>query len=335
MAEGKEGSDCVNVFILMRKLFQCIIAVLLTWISSSAQLHWKKVDSVYGPLPNTFHVYYTNDSLDGAPFIAYYASVKLSDKELSFTARADNDKRYTPRQFFQRERSPLLVVNCTFFSFESGRNLNVVVRDGKMIAFNVGSLKGIGKDSAFYYYPTRSAIGINRKRKADVAWIFTDSSRRWPYAFEKAPVIAKGQEQFPGILDLTDIEWRWWRMRTAVGGGPTLVHDGEILITNKEEQMFVGEENNKEPRTVMGFTRDDRLIILVIQGRFPGIAEGAGLNQEAKIAKEIGCLEALNLNGGGSSCMLINGKETIQPSDQNRERPIPAVFMIKKVEKKK
>ena len=85
----------------------------------------------------------------------------------------------------------------------------------------------------------------------------------------------------------------------------------------------------------MGYTRDDRLIILVIQGRFPGMAEGAGLGQEAKIAKDLGCYEALNLNGGGSTCMLINGKETIRPSDRNGERPVPAVFIIKKAEKKK
>jgi len=99
--------------------------------------------------------------------------------------------------------------------------------------------------------------------------------------------------------------------------------------------MFVGEENDKEPRTAMGYTRDDRLIICVIEGRFPGIAEGAGLMEEAKIMKELGCYEALNLNGGGSSCMLINGKQTIQPSGQNGERPVPAVFMIKMAEKKK
>jgi len=40
-------------------------------------------------------------------------------------------------------------------------------------------------------------------------------------------------------------------------------------------------------------------------------------------------LEALNLDGGGSSCLLINGKETIKPSDKEGQRPVPAVFMIR------
>jgi exopolysaccharide biosynthesis protein len=50
---------------------------------------------------------------------------------------------------------------------------------------------------------------------------------------------------------------------------------------------------------------------------------------EAKLLKDIGCIEALNLDGGGSSCLLINGKETIQPSDKEGQRPVPAVMLIK------
>ena len=76
----------------------------------------------------------------------------------------------------------------------------------------------------------------------------------------------------------------------------------------------------------MGYTKDNRLIILVIQG---GNAEGATFDQEAKILKELGCYEALNLDGGKNSCMLVNGKETIKPSDKNGETELPAVFIIR------
>jgi Exopolysaccharide biosynthesis protein related to N-acetylglucosamine-1-phosphodiester alpha-N-acetylglucosaminidase len=71
-------------------------------------------------------------------------------------------------------------------------------------------------------------------------------------------------------------------------------------------------------------------VILVIQGRTPGIAEGATLLQEAQILKDLGCTEALNLDGGGSSCMLVNGKETITPSDKSGQRAVPAVFIVEK-----
>ena len=51
--------------------------------------------------------------------------------------------------------------------------------------------------------------------------------------------------------------------------------------------------------------------------------------QMAKIMVGLGCVEAMNLDGGGSSCMLVNGKETIKPSDPSGQRPVPAVLVIK------
>jgi len=299
-----------------------------------AQSHWKNVDSIYKPLPSSVHVYRWADSLNGAPFIAYYVSAQLKDRHLIFSDQVTDNKRFTPSQFYQLEQFPLLVVNCTYFSFETNQNISMVMKDGKLVAYSVTALKGQGEDSMLYYYPTRGAIGIDRKRRADVAWTFTDTTHRWPYAFEEMPVVAKGEESNPSIYDLKDIEWKWWKMRTAVGGGPVLIHDGRIWITNKEEQLFSGGDIDRRPRTAMGYTKDGQLIILVIQGRSPGIAEGATLEGVAKMLSDLKCYEAVNLDGGGSSCMLINGKETVKPSDKDGERPVPAVFLIRERIKK-
>ena len=145
-------------------------------------------------------------------------------------------------------------------------------------------------------------------------------------------VIANGKDTIASIYDLNDIEWKWWKMRTAVGGGPVLIHDGKIRITSREEQLFPddGPDGEHDPRTAMGYTRDGRLIILVVQGRTPGVAAGATLLREAQMLLQLGCYEALNLDGGGSSCLLVNGKETIHPSDREGQRPVPAVFLIKR-----
>ena len=298
--------------------------------AAPAAAGWKNVDSSFGTLPRQVHVFRSTDSLDGHPFIAFYCSAVLKDKKLVFTAQTGQGKRFTPYEYFQLEQFPVVLVNGGFFSTENNENLSVTIRNGKMVSYNVVSLKGTGDDSLLYYYPTRSAIGIDRNRKADVAWIFTDSTRSWPYAFEDRPVIAKSYEQNPGIFDLRDIGWKWWKMRTAVGGGPSLIHDGRIGITDKEEQLFPFGENDRSARTAMGYTRDGRLIILAIQGLFPGVSEGATLEQEAGLLLRLGCYEALNLDGGGSSCLLVNGKETIRPSDKEGQRALTAVFLIKK-----
>lgn len=297
--------------------------------SSQAQLRWRKVDTSFGALPPSVHVYRSPDSLDGLPFIAFYVSARLKDRRLVFTAQINKGQRFTPAEFYRFEDQPLVVVNSTFFSLTTGENWNLVVRNGHLVSRNLPALRGTGPDSNLFYYPTRGAIGIDRRRRADVAWTFTDSTRIWPYAFEDMPVIAKGKDSLPSIYDLGDVTWKWWKMRTAVGGGPVLIHDGRLDITNRQEQLYP-DPTGYEPRTAMGYTRDGRLIILVIQGRTPGLAAGATLRQEALIMAGLGCYEAVNLDGGGSSCLLVNGKETIRPPDREGERPVPAVFIIKR-----
>lgn len=322
---------------------------------SHSQIKWQNVDSLFQPLPVSVHVYKTTDHLDGKPNIAYYVEADLKDKHLVFTADTALNRRLTPSQFRTKEYDslrvyehmnlPLIVVNCTFFSFATNRNLNVVIKDGKQLSYNVHSIPGKGKDTLTYSHPFGSAIGISKKRTADVAWVLTDSSHRDVYASQHP--VKLFTDSFPVIpyktvrnlkhtyrlhsekRDFKKI-FAKWEMQTAVGGGPVLLQNGEIKVTNNEELKFTGKAiNDKHPRTAMGYTKDNKLIILVIEGRNPGIAEGSTLIQEAQILMDIGCPEALNLDGGGSSCMLVNGKETIKPSDKEGQRPVPAVFIVK------
>lgn len=310
---------------VLKNIFSFCFFYSLTF-PSFAQLRWKRV--LQDGLPASLKLFTTTDPLNGRPFIAYYLEANLKDKNLEFTTQVGNGQRYTPSQFYAREDSPYLVVNGTFFSVATNQNLNVVIRDGKVLSNNVPALKSRTSDS--FYYPTRSAIGITRSGKADVAWLFTDTAQRWPYAFQSRPLVAKGKTNDPSFIDLNTIDkWKWWKMKTAIGGGPVLVQEGKINITNREEQMFVNGLADRHPRTAMGYTKKRKLIILVIQGRNPGIAEGATLDEEAKILLDLACYEALNLDGGGSSCMLVNGKETIKPSGKEGQRAVPGVFIIK------
>ena len=114
----------------MNMLFKKIINYsLLTIISTvlNAQLKWTNVDSLYQPLPSSVHIYFTNEPIDTAPFRAYYLIADLKDKKIDFTADTTLGRRFTPTQFYQRNDQPLVVVNCTFFSFATNQNLNVVI----------------------------------------------------------------------------------------------------------------------------------------------------------------------------------------------------------------
>jgi Phosphodiester glycosidase len=305
----------------------------LTPFILSAQVSWQNVDSIYQPLPSTVHVFYTNSKNDTGAFRAFYLIADLKDKKLDFTADTTRDRRITPNKFYEKNDKPLAVVNCTFFSFETNRSLNVVVKDGKRVSENYRKVKGKGSDSIHYIMPHLSAIGIDKSNNADIAWIKTDTAAKNIFAVQYPPAnysIFKTSKT-TGVAIVSDPNnFKKWKVQTAVGGGPVLLQEGEIKITNEEELMFTGKAiNDKHPRTAMGYTKDNKLIILVVEGRNPGIADGATLTQEAQILKDLGCWEALNLDGGGSSCLLINGKETIKVSDKTGQRPVPAVFIIK------
>lgn len=317
------------------------IFLLLIYNLASAQIKWQNVDSLYQPLPSSVHVYFTDSPIDTSPFRAYYLIADLRDKRLDFTVDTTLNRRLTPSKFYEKNDKPLAVVNCTFFSFETNRSLNAVIKDGKLVSYNVHTIPGRGKDTFTYRHPFVSAIGITKKRTADVAWLFTDSLRRFAYARQgPVPFVKDSSTRFskedatrmilqtvsPGTK--VKLSFTPWKMKTAVGGGPVLLQNGEIKITNNEEMKFSGKAiNDKHPRTAMGYTQDGKLIILVIEGRNKN-AGGATLTQEAQIFKDLGCWEALNLDGGGSSCMLVNGKETIKVSDATGQRPVPAVFII-------
>jgi hypothetical protein len=314
-----------------KQIMSLLFGVVLV-INLKAQVKWRNVDSLFLPLPSSIHVYQTTDLIDGKPNIAYYVSVDLKDKTIDLSTAVGNGQRYTPTQYYEQNSKPLLVMNTTFFEFVHNSNLNVVIDKGKLLAYQQHSIAGRGKDTFTYRHPFGSAIGVNKKRKADVAWLYTDTASRYAYASHVTVPFFKDSVADPeGSVMLKKGRFKKWKMQVAVGGGPVLVQNGEISISNNEEMKFAGKAiDDKHPRSAMGYTKDNKLIFLAIEGRFPGKAEGATLTQTAQLLKDIGCIEALNLDGGGSSCLLINGKETITPSDKTGQRAVPAVFVVKR-----
>jgi len=316
---------------MIKKPFFVYLLSLLV-IPVNAQTKWTNIDSSYQPLPASMHVYKSTDSLDGKPNVMYYAVADLKDKSVEFTTDTTFKRRLTPSQFYQKDNHPLLIVNCSFFSFATDQNLNVVIKDGKLVGYNEETIPAKGKDSLTYFHSFFGAFGISKHRKANVAWIYTDSSKNIPLA-SQTPVHfyrdSVNHISFNEVKNKTNnAHFSKWKMKTAIGGGPVLLQNGEIKISNNEERKFGGKAvNNLEPRTSIGYTKDEKIIIFVCEGRSENAA-GLSLVQLAKIFKDLNCVEALNLDGGGSSCMLINGKETNRPSSKGVQRPVPSVFLI-------
>ena len=78
----------------------------------------------------------------------------------------------------------------------------------------------------------------------------------------------------------------------------------------------------RHPRTAVGLTAPNELTVAVVYGRQPGVKAGASITEMAKLLQSLGAEEAMNLDGGGSTSMVVSGELTGAPSDLTGERTI-------------
>ena len=77
----------------------------------------------------------------------------------------------------------------------------------------------------------------------------------------------------------------------------------------------LGAIGGKNPRSAIGYTKDGTLIMVAVDGR-EGSSVGMTLMQLAGFMKSIGCEGAINLDGGGSTVMYVNGKIVNNPQQK-------------------
>ena len=170
----------------MKFIFFLSILILPSICFAQTKLNWKNVDSSFGPLPSSIHLFYTEDRIDSAAFRAFYLIADLKDKGLDFTTDTSYKRRLTPLQFYQKNNKPLVVVNGTFFSFATNENLNVVMKEGVMLADNLNVRKGYQKDTVNTYFIFRSAIGIDKKQEGRCCMDINRFIKRHSYSFSKS-----------------------------------------------------------------------------------------------------------------------------------------------------
>lgn len=102
----------------------------------------------------------------------------------------------------------------------------------------------------------------------------------------------------------------------GIGGGPRLLRDGKIEITGSEESFQNDILNGRAPRTALGLTEDNHLLLLTIDGRQNDLSVGMTLKELAQTLKGLGAVDAVNLDGGGSARMVIRGFTMSHPSEK-------------------
>ena len=103
----------------------------------------------------------------------------------------------------------------------------------------------------------------------------------------------------------------WKKVKHIISGGPYLVKDSQVFVDMTAEKL--GAIGGKNPRTAIGYTKDNTLIMVVVDGR-ENQSVGMTLMQLAYFMKSVGCVDAINLDGGGSTVMYVNGQVVNNPA---------------------
>lgn len=120
----------------------------------------------------------------------------------------------------------------------------------------------------------------------------------------------------------------WDKVTQAVGAGPCLVKNGEIYMTTLGEEFGSDVAGGRAPRTALGITREGKALLVVVDGR-RRTSVGFTLLELAQFMLEQGAVEAMNLDGGGSSQMIVGDQIVNTPSD-GRERRLGAGIAVVK-----
>ena len=109
---------------------------------------------------------------------------------------------------------------------------------------------------------------------------------------------------------------------------------GPLLIDDRVDQPLdsINFNTNRHPRTMVGITGNGRLLLVVVDGRQPGYADGMSLFELRTLAHSLGCTDALNLDGGGSTTLVIAGQGSngvVNRPSGKVERPVPSILFVR------
>ncbi len=117
------------------------------------------------------------------------------------------------------------------------------------------------------------------------------------------------------------------KMEDIVAGVPQLIKNGKIDITWEQEKASKSFVETRHPRTAVAKLKDGKFLMLTADGRTDESA-GLDLYDLAKYMLELGAIDAMNLDGGGSTTMFLDGMVVNRPSDKEGERKVGDAILV-------
>ena len=315
--------NCANTL----KIFSFLILGAVIFLSSCARngksfskitMRWQPVENANSELPPGIKILTgCNDEL---PIYAWAAIIDPThpNVDLDVIVSDDLDRRETLTQFSENKKARV-VVNGGYFLMDKNptEHVGLLYVNNFTVAPATRSVLRNNKR----YYTARGALGFLDDGGVDIAWVTSrnDSLFNFSQPLENHP--EKPVDSFD--FSIAEI----WEVDDAIHAGPVLMHEGKIRVTSDEEVFFGSTIPNIHPRTAAGYRNSGELVLLVVDGRQID-SRGVDLQELAILMRDLGCVEAINLDGGGSSAMVVDGKLLNRPSGTTSQREVMSAIAV-------
>ena len=208
-------------------------------------------------------------------------------------------QRETVPAIAARQPDAIAAVNAGFFSMETGIPTDLLKVDGTIIS---------GTKRA------RGAVGI------------LDRNGVTELLFDRLRVATSGRPAYEPLLGTRPADWA--EAEDAVGGAGLLLLDGRELTDWTEERFVAGFDTTRHPRTLIGVGGDGAIWLVTVDGRNPLLSLGMSFTELQRLSRRLGLRSALNLDGGGSTTMWVDGQVVNRPTDAQGLRPVSEAIVV-------
>lgn len=267
-------------------------------------------------------IYKTTSQLNGRNFNAWYAIADpaVVDFRVMYPEKVGSKKAVASQA--EEAGDCLALINGAIYG---NYNIGVIITEGEMTQQWHGEIEGCywGTDSQLYQL-TRPVIGVDRNGKAGAYWVGVPQQGTFHYYDRPQPNVV-GQARYGKVTATSPVPAIDWDPYYAISCGPMLLYDGKVCadntmtddthyFTNYECWDESGVYSAHPDRSAVGITEDGKIILFICDGRIDA-SQGAYIRELGPIMKSLGCVHAMNLDGGGSTGMWVNGIGMINHKD--------------------
>ena len=267
-------------------------------------------------------IYKTKSQLNGRNFNAWYAIADPSEVDFRVLYPETVGTKKTIASQAEAAGDCLALINGAIYG---NYNIGVIITEGKMTQQWHGEIEGCyWASNSQLYQLTRPIIGVDKDGKAAAYWVGVPQQGTF-YYYDRPQANVVGQAKYGKVTANSPVPTVAWNPYFAISCGPMVLYDGKVCAdnsmvddthyyTNFECWDESGVYSAHPDRTAVGVTADGKIVLFICDGRI-NASQGAYIKELGPIMKSLGCIHAMNLDGGGSTGMWVKGSGMINYKD--------------------